>query len=245
MLIDLTMPLREGIAAFPSHGRSVLELSPVMRHSDYAGRGRYNTYDGDAISFEVSQWLLGDQSGTHMDAPFHADAGSPLSIDRVPLELGFGPAVWLDCAAAATEGGVTLEVLQDALGRSGEQLERGDIVLLRTGASDDATTAPVEYAVRALGLTRQAAEWLRAAGVRTVGIDCVTIECADSARTVDVHTNFLRPAALGLPPSQVIGVIENLVGLSTIPVHRFHLSALPLPLVGAAGSPVRAVASVP
>lgn len=40
--IDLTMSLREGIAAYPSHGRSILGLSQVMKHSDFAGKGRFN-----------------------------------------------------------------------------------------------------------------------------------------------------------------------------------------------------------
>lgn len=243
MLIDLTMPLREGITAFPSHGRSVMELSKVMRHSDYEGRGRFNSYNGDAVSFEVSQWLLSDQAGTHMDAPYHADASSALSIDRVPLHMGWGTAIWLDCTSVDSRG-ITLDLLLDALERSGQELDRGDIVLLRTGASDHAISAPADYAVRAVGLTKEAAEWLRARGTKTVGIDCVTIECAASASNVDVHTNFLRPSAIGLRPDDVIGVIENLVGIDQIPSHRFELSALPIPLVGAAGSPVRAVAMV-
>lgn len=240
--IDLTMPIREGITAYPSHGRSVLRLSPVMKHSDFAGKGRANTFDGADVSFEVTQWLLGDQVGTHMDAPFHADPTSEFSIDRVSLESAFGEAVWIDCRAAAEEGGISVRRLELGLAAAGEALRENDIVLLRTGASDAAIEHPEAYASTVVGLDRDAALWLRAAGVKTVGIDCISIEARAGVATADAHTVLLRPQALGLRPSAVIGVIENLVNIGEIPEHRFLFSGLPLPLVGAAGSPLRAAA---
>ncbi|MFD9891470.1 cyclase family protein [Amycolatopsis sp. NPDC059027] len=245
MIIDLTMELHEGITAYPSHGRSVLSLSPVMKHADFLGTGRRTRYADLPVSFEVSQWILSDQAGTHMDAPFHVDPAHSVTIERVPLETAWGPAVWLDCTTAATESGaVSAQALRDAADEAGVRIERGDILVLRTGASDDAVSDPAGYATTFRGLTRDAAEHLRAVGVRCLAIDCVTIESPATAATADVHTILLRPSALGLPDSDVIGVVENLVHVDTIPVHRFHFAALPLPLRGAAGSPVRAVAVV-
>ena len=240
--VDLTMPLREGIAAYPSHGRSVLGLSRVMKHADFSGKGRFNPYDGAEVSFEVTQWLIGDQAGTHMDAPFHADPQSPYSIDTLPLRYGWGPAIWIDCADAATPDGIAVADLESGLRRAQEELRPGDILLLRTGAASHAASDPSEYVHRACGLTQEAAEWLRHREVKTVGIDCVTIECAGTVAQAAVHTNFLRPAALGLPPTDVVAVIENLTGLERIPAHRFTFAGFPLPLAGAAGSPLRAVA---
>ena len=118
----------------------------------------------------------------------------------------------------------------------------GDILLLRTGASGIAVSDPGGYVLRAWGLTKEAGEWVRQQGVKTIGIDCVTIESADTAARASVHTNLLRPAALGLEPTDVIAVIENLVGIEKIPDHRFSFAGFPLPLAGAAGSPLRAVA---
>lgn len=241
-IVDLTMPIREGIAAYASHGRSVLELSRVMKHSDFAGKGRFNVYDGSPVSFEVSQWLLGDQTGTHMDAPFHADADSLLTIEAVPLTYAFGPAVWVDCPSAVAAAGISVGAIRRGLADARTELLAGDILLLRTGASDRAGTDPTGYAATAAGLTREAAEWLRHAGVKTVGIDCVTIESAASAPNADVHINFLKPSALGLPADDIIAVIENVMHIDSIPAHRFTFYGFPLPLVGAAGSPLRAVA---
>ena len=240
--IDLTMPLREGIAAYPSHGRSILGLSQVMKHSDFAGKGRFNPYDGAEVSFEVTQWLLGDQAGTHMDAPFHADPDSPYTIETLPLTYGWGPAVWIDCSADASGEGISVAHLEAGLRRSGAELAPGDILLLRTGAAGIAVSDPGGYVLRAWGLTKEAGEWVRQQGVKTIGIDCVTIESAGTAARASVHTNLLRPAALGLEPTDVIAVIENLVGIEKIPDHRFSFAGFPLPLAGAAGSPLRAVA---
>lgn len=241
-LTDLTMPLREGIAAYASHGRSVLELIPVMRHTDFAGKGRFNSYDAAPVSFEVSQWLIGDQAGTHMDAPWHADADSELTIDRVPLDVAFGPAIWIDCTADTSGSGITVETMEAGLAGSGLDIGSVRIVLLRTGASDLAVSDPQAYANHAVGLTKAAAEWLRAARVKLVGIDCVTVECPSTVATADVHTNFLKPSSLGLPQNDIIGIIENLVGIDCIPSHQFTFAGFPLPFVGAAGSPLRAVA---
>lgn len=242
VLTDLTMVLREGIAAYPAHGRSVTQISPIQQHAHFDGKGRFNRYDGAGVSFAISQWVMCDQAGTHMDAPWHADRNSTLTVDRIPLRYGFGPAVWLDCTAVTVEDGIGVEMLKTALAEAQVELRADDIVLLRTGASDRAIADPTGYGTTAVGLTKEASEWLRAAAIKTVGIDCVTIESKDTVATADVHTNFLNPAALGRDPDDVIAIIENLVGLDHIPGHRFVFAGLPLPLEGAAGSPLRAVA---
>jgi kynurenine formamidase len=242
VLTDLTMVLREGIAAYPAHGRSIRELSPIMQHEHFDGKGRFNRYDGSQVSFAITQWVMCDQVGTHMDAPWHASRDSGLTAEAIPLRFGIGPAIWLDCSAAAEAEGVTVQILEAALAAAGAEVRAGDVVLLRTGASDRAVSDPVGYATTAVGLTKDAGEWLRAAAIKTVGIDCVTIESAQTAPTADVHTNFLNPATIGREPDDVIAVIENLVGLDRIPAPRFTFVGLPLPLQGAAGSPIRAVA---
>ena len=240
-ITDLSMPLREGMSAYPAHGRSVVEIGHVQRHSDFAGRGRRSSIDGMDVSFDITQWLIIDQAGTHMDAPWHADSSSAMTIDLVPLEIVYGSAVRIDVAGRGHDE-VTRSDLQDQLAKMGESLRPDDIVLVRTGASDTVATDPSGYAISACGFDITAATWLREVGVKLVGIDCATIESAPTAHSADIHTIFLRPSALGLPQEAVIAVVENLVGLDRIPEDRFVFAAFPLPLVGAAGSPVRAVA---
>ncbi|MDT7838552.1 arylformamidase [Aquabacterium sp. OR-4] len=72
--------------------------------------------------------------------------------------------------------------------------------------------------------------WLAAQGVRLIGIDTPSVDPADSQR-LDSHQ---RLRALDLR------VLENLV-LDAVPEGDYELIALPLKLVGACASPVRAV----
>jgi len=43
----------------------------------------------------VSRWLIGSHTGTHVDAPAHFVEGAP-TIESVPLDVLVGPAVVLD-----------------------------------------------------------------------------------------------------------------------------------------------------
>jgi arylformamidase len=76
----------------------------------------------------------------------------------------------------------------------------------------------------------EAIERLAALGVKLVGIDTASIDPADS-KTLDSHQAIRR---LGLR------VLENLV-LDDVPEGDYELIALPLKLMAADASPVRAV----
>jgi arylformamidase len=76
----------------------------------------------------------------------------------------------------------------------------------------------------------EAIEHLAALGVKLVGIDTASIDPADS-KTLDSHQAIRR---LGLR------VLENLV-LDDVPEGDYELIALPLKLMAADASPVRAV----
>lgn len=94
-----------------------------------------------------------------------------------------------------------------------------------------------------MGLTQDAAAWLRERGARTVGIDTCTPETTAGAQASPVHMNFLRPRSLG-GDDPVIAIVENLVGIDRIPRRRFRFCGVPLPFDGLTGSPVRAFATV-
>ena len=72
--------------------------------------------------------------------------------------------------------------------------------------------------------------WLAGLGVRLVGIDSQSVDPADS-KTLDSHQQLL---------AHDLRVLENLV-LDEVPEGDYELIALPLKLVGADASPVRAV----
>jgi arylformamidase len=152
--------------------------------------------DGDGAA--VSRLSMSTHCGTHVDAPAHVLTGGA-GIDAVPLGRLVGPAVVVDLAglAAAT-------------------IERGDIVLLRTGD-------PPAY------LDAHAADELIGRGVAAVGTDAASIERPDG--DMGVHRLLL---------SAGVAIIENL-RLDHVECGRWWLVCLPLPLQGADAAPARAV----
>lgn len=242
MLIDLTMPMHEGMASHPYHGRTPVFLSGTIAHDRYYARvGQTSGYDGALVSFQNANVCMSDHTGTHMDAPLHADPAGA-GIDAIALEHGLGPAVWLDLSKHFGDGAqIGAEDLERAEADGREAIRSGDILLVWTGWS---TVLPdrERYLAAHMGLTRDAAEWIRARGVRTLGIDTSTPDVA-GATEQPVHMNFLRPDCLG-GDDPVIAIVENLVNISSIPTRRFAFRGLPLPLQGLTGSPLRAVAEV-
>jgi kynurenine formamidase len=244
MFVDLTMSVHEGMASHPFHGRTPLFLSGTLKHDRlYPSTDRRNPYDGSQLSFENANFQMCDHTGTHMDAPVHADPEG-IGVDEMAIDYGHGDAVWLDLSAHFDDAAeITAEHLEAAERAGGETVRDGDILLLWTGWS---TVLPdvQRYLYAHMGLTRDAAEWVRAKGVRTMGIDTCTPETVSGAKTSPVHMNLLRPRSLG-GDDPVIAIVENLVNINQIPVRRFTFSGVPLPLKGLTGSPVRAFAQVP
>lgn len=243
MFVDLTMPVHEGMACHPFHGKTPVFLSGTLKHDRlYPATDRRNPYDGSQLSFENGNFMMCDHTGTHMDAPVHADPDG-IAVDEMGLEYGHGEAVWLDLAAHFDDAAeLTADHLEEAEKASGERIKPGDILLLWTGWS---TVLPdvQRYLYAHMGLTRDAAEWVRDKGVRTMGIDTCTPETVSGAGSSPVHMNLLRPRSLG-GDEPVIAIIENLVNIDKIPAHRFTFTGAPLPLQGLTGSPVRAFARV-
>lgn len=243
MFVDLTMPVHEGMACHPYHGRTPVFLSGTLKHDRlYPSTGRKNPYDASPLSFQNANFLMCDHTGTHMDAPVHADPDG-IGVHEMSLEYGHGDAVWLDLSSRLDDAAeLTADHLEEAEAQSGETVRAGDILLLWTGWS---TVLPdVErYLYAHMGLTRDAAEWVRSKGVRTMGIDTCTPETVSGAASSPVHMNLLKPQSLG-GDDAVIAIVENLVNINQIPVHRFTFTGVPLPLEGLTGSPVRAFAKV-
>jgi kynurenine formamidase len=241
VFVDLTMPIDEGMPSHTMHGRTPIFLSGTLKHDRlYPSTNRRNPYDGSQLSFENANFQMCDHCGTHMDAPRHADPEG-IGIDQLTIDYGHGEALWLDLSSHFDDAGeITADDLEAAERVGGEVVRAGDILLVWTGWS---TVLPDvhRYLHAHMGLTRDAAEWVRAKGARTIGIDTCTPETVTGAVSSPVHMNFLRPRSLG-KDAPVIAVVENLVNINQIPVRRFIFNGVPLPLKGLTGSPIRAFA---
>jgi arylformamidase len=170
---------------------------------------------------DVSRWLIGSHTGTHLDAPAHFHQGGE-TIENIPIDVFVGPARVLDLTGV--EGS---EVTADDLVGAG--LDSADRVLLKTrnstGALRETTKTPW------VGIDAAAAELLVERGVRLVGIDYLTIDSPAGEADWPVH-NILCPAGV---------IILEVIDLSAIPAGDYFLAALPVPLVGSEAAFGRAV----
>ncbi|MFI9328121.1 cyclase family protein [Kitasatospora sp. NPDC052868] len=240
-LVDLTHQVTTAMPVYPGDPAVVLE--PALTTA--------------TAGVNVLALHLGSQSGTHVDAPYHVDVTWP-TLDGLPLERFTGPAVIADLRGLEPRSAVTPELLAPALERAGE----GTVLLLATGwARHWGTDTYLAHP----SLTPDAAEAIVAAGVRTVGVDALSVDptpdpgpgdpavAALLADLTDEHdhsaaaepTLAAHRVLLGAPGGGVIA--ENLTDLRLLldaqeagrPV---EVSLFPLRLVAADGAPVRAVA---
>jgi arylformamidase len=165
----------------------------------------------------VSTLTLSPHVGAHADAPLHYDPqGQPVgALDLTPY---LGPCRVIHAIACGPL--VTWEHIAHAV--------RGlpPRVLVRT-----CERAPVDHWDPQLtAFAPDTIERLADAGVRLVGIDTASIDPADS-KTLDSHQVIRRRG---------LRVLENLV-LDAVPEGDYELIALPLKLMTADASPVRAV----
>ena len=212
-IVDLSHPLDDDTPVYPG--------DPVARFTPAA------TVAADG--YNVLHVRMGSQTGTHVDAPYHfLDGGA--RIDELPLEYFLGPAVVADVRAKPPHGRIEWADLEPWA----HLLGPGRILLLRTGWDQHwGTDAYFDHPY----LTGDAAARVVAAGVRTVGLDALSL---------DETVLGGAPAGGFAAHLAVLGaggvIIENLRGLGAVPDVDTVVSVLPLRLAGADGAPVRAVA---
>lgn len=194
----------------------VQEGSPVFP-GDTPYRQQWAARIGPGCPVNVSEITLSPHLGAHADAPLHYDPAGQ-SIGALDLEPYLGRCRVIH---AIDKGAlVTWEHLSHALQALPPR------VLVRTYAR-----APVDrWDPRLAAFAPDTIDRLAAHGVVLIGIDTASIDPADSKE---------------LPSHQVIRrldlrVLENLV-LDDVPEGDYELVALPLKLMSADASPVRAI----
>ncbi|EIN06672.1 putative cyclase [Punctularia strigosozonata HHB-11173 SS5] len=184
--------------------------------------------------YSVHALSMGSHTGTHVDAPSHFVLDGA-AIDELPLSLFVGPALVIDVSKAGTlapKARITWDDLQAYEAR----MRPGVVVLVHTGWARH-WGSPVYFDHPFL--TRDAAQGIMRAGVKTVGIDTLS---PDETHTGDVPADAdwgVHETVLGAE-----GVIaENLKGLEQLLAGEWTVHVAPLNLTGVDGSPVRAYAT--
>ncbi|MGD0014564.1 MAG: cyclase family protein, partial [Bryobacteraceae bacterium] len=200
--IDISVPLHPAMVVWPG------DAPPRFERVAAIALGAPN--NTTAASFCL-------HTGTHVDAPLHCLEGGA-GVERMPLEATIGPARII---GIRTRRAITAADLQ------AHRIRRGERILFKTHNS--ALWRSAEFSRDYVHLAKDAAELLAARGVRTVGIDYLSIG-APNEEGGAVHRILLRAG---------VWIIEGL-DLSRIPPGRYELVCLPLRVPGADGAPARA-----
>ncbi|MGD9763345.1 MAG: cyclase family protein [Candidatus Binatia bacterium] len=232
-VVDLTYPFGPQTVYWPNAKRFTLE---VVHHGDTPGHYWY----------EANNFCAAEHGGTHMDAPSHFAEGQR-TADRVPVTEGIGPLVLVDVRAQAERDRdyrvtrADLTAWEAAHGR----IPPGAIVVMYSGwgtrwpdaARYLGSAVPGDTAnLHFPGFGRDAAEFLvNEREINAIGVDTPSIDHGPSQDFI-VHrviNGADKPA------------FENLANLDRLPPKGATLIALPMPIAGGSGGPVRAIAVLP
>jgi kynurenine formamidase len=223
-LVDLSQDIFQGMPVYPGHLKTV--LFDHASHEETAPR-----FD-DGFSFQTKGFLLNDNGPTHVDSFSHLDPDpSAATIDAMPLDLFYGPALCVDVTGAPPRTEIPLGRVEEGLASDGLEVLAGDIVLFRTGTYER-IGGTVEYLSDFPGFGEDVARWIVERGVKCFGVDTCTPD-NPASRRYPIHM---------MGRAHHITHYENLANLDQVSGRRFTFAGFPLKLRGAHGGPTRAVA---
>ncbi len=254
--IDLSVPIENGVESDPE------PFTPQVTYLEHK-----ETVDGlagffpgltseqlpDGEGWAVEQVQLSTHNGTHMDAPWHyhstQDAaldGGPhrsLTIDEIPLEWCYRPAVKLDFRYLPDGHVVGAQEIETELSRIGHTLKPLDIVVVNTRAG--AVYGQEGYLRAGCGMGREATLYLTERGVRVVGTDAWSWD-APFAYTAERFAESGDASIIweGHKAGREIGYcqMEKLHNLEALPAYGFEISCFPVKVRAASAGWIRPVA---
>lgn len=171
-------------------------------------------------------------AGSHVDAPEHNVRGGK-QIQDLPLELFIGDAIIADLRHKMPSKAITEKDLENCLGN---RIRKGDRVLLRTDLNNSYDGGSERWRSESPHLTIGATMWCIEKGAVIVGYDFYHGNDEPGAPRVFHNSRTLSEHGVITMP--------YLKNLDRIDKERFTLIGLPLKLIGAEASPIRAVALV-
>jgi len=214
-IVDLSLPIHEGMMTFPTHWHPVVEISILGRHG-IEGR-------------ETRKLVLGTHTGTHTDAPLHFVPDGK-TIDEVPLDVLVGEATVVNFAPAHPNQEISVPALKEKLG--GKVPSR---LILRTDWSD--YFGQMTYYNNYPFFSQDAARWLVDSGCRLIAMDTPSPDNPAHSRASGNDS----PNHKVLLGAEVV-LVEYLSNLRSLSRPVVELVVLPLKIKGGDGAPSRCVA---
>ncbi len=234
--IDLSCPFDENTIYWPTDTQGFLMDTVAFGVTE-------QDYFYSAFSF-----CSAEHGGTHLDAPIHFSQGK-LSVGDLGLDQLISKAVVVDVSANALAQKDYLVSVEDLVQWEAEngEIPSQTILLLRTGYGQFwpdrekylGTSQLGPEAIPSLhfpGLGPEAASWLTEnRNVKAVGLDTPSIDFGQST-AFEAHRILF---------AENIPAFENLANLDQLPTKGAWVIALPMPIAGGSGAPLRAEAFVP
>jgi arylformamidase len=165
-LYDLSVPIHEGMALWPSDPPLSMKLAKSMARGDRSN---------------VTRLEFGAHTGTHMDAPFHFVANGA-GIDQIPLETVIGPCRVFDLTSIP--GHIDRAVVESC------DLRGVTRALFKTRNSEGWARAEHAFDKEFRAIVLDGAQLLVEHGVKLVGVDYLSVEPYGS-KEHPVHLAFL------------------------------------------------------
>ena len=252
-IIDISVTLqkrhRVGPAAYAAEDRV---HGPQGRRGDgvrcVSGLTPDELPDREGWAAEKSQ--ITTHNGTHLDAPYHfastMDGGKrAITIDEVPLEWCFQPAVKLDFRHFPNGYVVTAADVEAELARIGHTLKPLEIVVVNTAAGK--RYGQPDYVDTGCGMGREATLYLTSRGVRVTGTDGWSWD-APFSYTAQRYAETKDASIIweGHKSGREIGYchIEKLPNLEALPADGFMVACFPVKVKAASAGWTRAVAII-
>jgi arylformamidase len=214
-IVDLSLPIEEGMMTFPAPWHPVVEVTILGRHG-IEGR-------------ETRKLVLGTHIGTHADAPRHFIVNGR-TIDQVPLDVLIGPATLADFTGCPPLCEIDIADLQKKLGNKVPSR-----LILRTGWSE--YFGHMKFYNEYPFLSEAAACWLVEEGVRLIAMDTPSPDNPAHSRGAQKDS----PNHKILLGAGVV-LVEYVANLKALAAAEVELIVMPLKLTGCDGSPARCVA---
>jgi kynurenine formamidase len=224
-LIDLSQEIYQGMSVFPMHQKTFIMTN--MSHEE-----NMEVTGSKTVGFSARNLLISEHGGTHCDAVSEYKPGGA-TIENMPLEYFWGSAICIDLSHVPASRYIEPKDLEKAVKDSGQEILKGDIVLLYTGHYDRNFNTD-KWQTEYTGLSYNGAKWLAEQGVVNIGVDAPAID----------HTDDLDFSGHLVCGEYDITNSENLCNLDKLVNKRFLYFGLPLKIRAGSGSPIRAVALV-
>ena len=183
-----------------------------------------NSYEVDG--FKETLITMYTHTGTHIDPPAHLYKGRT-TLDQFPITQFVGKALVINCADLKEGGVITI----DRINKVKDKADKADFILFRMGW--DKYWGKEEYFGDYPYIEDAVVDYLIESNKKGVGLDVIGIDPI-AQETLPIHRKLFK--------NNEITVIENLKDLDLVGDDLFLFCALPLRVIDADGSPIRAIA---